>query len=119
MPFPWCFIDSITAPELTAPELREVASWAGLAWEVDSVTLLVLVKTRLESLRRVWVRFREASARAGFSTELGSTMRLGPGCCRCWGELGAEKEGDGTGWTVSGSVRATVLLSKEMCFLRV
>lgn len=109
-------MDSMTAPELTA-ELREVASWAGLAVEADSVTLLVLVKTRLESLRRVWVRLREASARAGFSTELGSTMRLGPGC---WlGEFGAEKEGEGTGWTVSGSVRATVLLSKEMCFLSV
>lgn len=74
MPFPWCFMDSITAPELT---LR-ACSWA--------VSLTLLVKTRLESLRRVCVRLREASARAGFSAFAGSALMarealLGPG----WG----------------------------------
>lgn len=76
MPFPWCFMDSMTAPELT---LRACSCAAA------SVTLLV--NTRLDSFRRVCVRLREASARAGFSMLEGSPLRalgalLGPG----WGE---------------------------------
>lgn len=74
MPFPWCFMDSITAPELT---LRACSCAASLT---------LLVNTRFDSLRRVCVKLREASANAGFSTVAGSVLRdrdalLGPG----WG----------------------------------
>lgn len=72
MPFPWCFIDSITAPELT---LRACSCAASLT---------LLVNTRLDSFRRVCVRLREASASAGFSAFAGSVLMarealLGPG----------------------------------------
>lgn len=73
MPLPWFFIDSITAPD---PLLRGASS--PLAAPPEVVPLLVLrlllttpapdrsillVNTSLESLRNVWVRFRDASAR--------------------------------------------------------
>jgi len=73
MPLPWFFIDSITAPD---PPLRGASS--PLADPLEAVPLLELrllvttpapdrsilwVNTSLESLRNVWVRFRDASAR--------------------------------------------------------
>lgn len=52
MPLPWFFIDSMTAPE---PLLRGVSSAAEKS--------ILFVNTSLESLRRVCVKFREASAK--------------------------------------------------------
>jgi hypothetical protein len=73
MPLPWCFIDSITAPEVA---FRFVSSA-----EIDDI---LLVKTHLDSFLSVCVRFLDASANAGFSAS-------------------PEADGDGTGLGVSHS----------------
>lgn len=56
MPLPWFFIDSMTAPE---PLLRGTSSLVEKS--------ILLVNTSLDSLRSVWVRFREASAKVRVS----------------------------------------------------
>jgi hypothetical protein len=108
MPLPWCFIDSMTAPDEPATdadwELFEVALRLELADaeadEADSSRLFLLVNTRLDNFRSVCVRFRDASASAGLSvfssccSALGSTV----GEYLTAGGAGVAVDVDGFGW---------------------
>lgn len=106
MPFPWCFIDSITAPEEPATdadcalfdvELRlELAD--AEADEADSSRLFLLVKTRLDSFRSVCVRFRDASARAGLSVLSNCCSAVGSAVGEYLTAGGVGVGVDGFGW---------------------